>query len=145
MVVGCERLRKDARACVWGFFPKKRISKLCLKTPAPALCQANLANGAERPGKAERESGKQMNSNQSGLDGGNGIAAAESLPAGKTVEEYITKLEVAKRLKKKLRTIDNWMRRGILPYYKIGRSVAFKWTEIEEQLAKTCRVCRFKR
>ncbi len=58
------------------------------------------------------------------------------------VEEFINKAEVARRLKKQIRTIDNWMKRGILPYYKIGRSVAFKWSEIEAALARTCRICR---
>jgi excisionase family DNA binding protein len=58
------------------------------------------------------------------------------------VELYIGKPEVAKRLNKTLRTIDNWMARGILPYYKIGRSVGFKWSEIESHLAQTCRVRR---
>jgi predicted DNA-binding transcriptional regulator AlpA len=45
-------------------------------------------------------------------------------------------------LGKQVRTVDNWMKRGILPYYKIGKSVAFKWSEIEAALARTCRVCR---
>jgi predicted DNA-binding transcriptional regulator AlpA len=58
------------------------------------------------------------------------------------VEEFINKAEVARRLKKTVRCVDNWMSRGILPYYKIGRSVAFKWSEIEAALARTCRVCR---
>ena len=57
-------------------------------------------------------------------------------------EEYISKAEVARRLRKRVRTVDNWMRLGILPYYKIGRSVAFKWSEIEQQLSRTCRVAR---
>jgi excisionase family DNA binding protein len=57
-------------------------------------------------------------------------------------EPFITKPEVARRLNKQVRTVDNWMQRGILPYYKIGRSVAFKWSEIEVALAKTCRVSR---
>lgn len=57
-------------------------------------------------------------------------------------EEFIDKVEVARRLKKKIRTVDNWMKRGILPYYKIGRSVSFKWSEVESHLGKTCRVCR---
>jgi excisionase family DNA binding protein len=55
-------------------------------------------------------------------------------------EGFINKDEVAQRLKKTLRTIDNWMRRGLLPYYKIGRSVCFKWSEVESHLAQTCRV-----
>ena len=58
------------------------------------------------------------------------------------VEGFIDKVEVAKRLQKKLRTIDNWMQRGLLPYYKIGRAVAFKWAEVEAHLGQTCRVCR---
>jgi excisionase family DNA binding protein len=57
-----------------------------------------------------------------------------------TVEPFINKGEVARRLQKKLRTVDNWMRQGILPYYKIGRSVSFKWSEIEAALMKHCRV-----
>ena len=73
-----------------------------------------------------------MNADQNGMAGG-------SAPV---IEEYIGKIEVARRLRKQVRTIDNWMHRGILPYYKIGRTVAFKWSEIEEQLARTCRVAK---
>jgi excisionase family DNA binding protein len=61
---------------------------------------------------------------------------------GQVVEGFINKPEVARRLGKKLRTVDNWMQRGILPYYKIGRSVSFKWSEIEAALARTCRISR---
>lgn len=60
--------------------------------------------------------------------------------ATKTVEEFIDKNEVARRLGKTLRTVDNWMERRLLPYYKIGRSVSFKWSEIEAHLAATCRM-----
>jgi predicted DNA-binding transcriptional regulator AlpA len=66
------------------------------------------------------------------------VAGTNSVP----VEEFINKAEVARRLKKTVRCIDNWMSRGFLPYYKIGRSVSFKWSEIEAALARTCRVCR---
>lgn len=57
-------------------------------------------------------------------------------------EGFIGKAEIAQRLNKTLRTVDNWMQRGILPYYKIGRSVEFKWSEVEAHLAQTCRVTR---
>ncbi len=56
-------------------------------------------------------------------------------------EPFIDTPEVARRLSKTLRTVDNYMVRGLLPYYKIGRSVSFKWSEIEARLAQTCRVC----
>ena len=57
-------------------------------------------------------------------------------------EGFINKAEVAKRLNKKLRTVDNWMKRGLLPYFKIGRSVTFKWSDVEAHLAQNCRICR---
>lgn len=62
--------------------------------------------------------------------------------AGHEPEGYITKAEVARRLQKKLRTIDNWMKRGILPYYKMGRSVSFKWSDVQTHLQSHYRVCR---
>jgi len=55
-------------------------------------------------------------------------------------EEFINKREVARHLGKTLRTVDNWMGRGILPYYKIGRSVQFRWSEVLNHLAQTTRV-----
>ena len=58
------------------------------------------------------------------------------------VEPFIKKPEVAKRLGRTVRTVDAMMRRGQLPYYKFGYSVAFRWSEITEHLAQTCRVCR---
>jgi predicted DNA-binding transcriptional regulator AlpA len=34
------------------------------------------------------------------------------------------------------RSLDNWMKRGWLPYIKLGRSVRFRWSDVVEQLAK---------
>lgn len=65
--------------------------------------------------------------------------------AGGKPEGFINKAEVARRLNKRVRTIDNWMRRGILPYYKMGRSVAFKWSEVEAHLQEHFKVCRLRR
>lgn len=55
-------------------------------------------------------------------------------------EGYIGKTEVARRLNKTIRTVDNWMKRGLLPYYKMGRSVSFKWNDVEAHLKANCRV-----
>ena len=57
-------------------------------------------------------------------------------------DEYLSKREIAKRLNKETRTIDNWMRRGILPYYKLGRTVAFKWCDVQAHLDANFRACR---
>lgn len=56
-------------------------------------------------------------------------------------EGYITKEEVARRLKKTIRTVENWQRRGFLPFIKAGRSVLFKWSDCEAHLQKNFRVC----
>ena len=50
------------------------------------------------------------------------------------LEPFIGKPEVARRLRKDVRTIDNWMKRGLIPYYKVARSVSFRWSEIEASL-----------
>lgn len=51
---------------------------------------------------------------------------------------FISKVEVARRLGKTARTVEQWMRRGIIPYLKIGKgrraTVLFKWTDIEAHL-----------
>lgn len=61
---------------------------------------------------------------------------------GGATEGFIRKAEVAQRLGKKTRTIDNWMRQGLLPYVKAGRSVLFKWSDVEAHLQTQFRVCR---
>jgi excisionase family DNA binding protein len=51
---------------------------------------------------------------------------------------FISKAEVARRLGKTARTVEQWMRRGIIPYLKIGKgrraTVLFKWPDIEAHL-----------
>jgi len=49
-------------------------------------------------------------------------------------ENFISKAEVAKRLNRSLKTVNNWMKRGILPYYKLGHRVSFRWSEVLEHL-----------
>ena len=62
---------------------------------------------------------------------------ASLIPPG---ERYLSKMEVAARLGMTVRTVEHWMRRGIIPYVKIvkGRraTVLFKWAEIETHLRK---------
>lgn len=55
-------------------------------------------------------------------------------------ELFITKSEVGRRLGIKPRTIDAWMKEGRLVFYKIGRAVRFRWSEVQAHLAATCRV-----
>ena len=55
--------------------------------------------------------------------------------AAKCDEQFITRSELSRRLQKSLRTVNYWMKDGILPYYKVRRSVVFRWSEVEEALA----------
>ncbi len=57
-------------------------------------------------------------------------------------EVFIGKTEVARRLGKTVRTVDSWMRRGILPYYKPDRCVLFRWQDVEEHIVRNYRVRR---
>ncbi len=64
----------------------------------------------------------------------------ENLESEIPVEGFIAKPEVARRLNKTVRTVENWMTKGILPYYKLGRTVAFRWSEIEAHTKANFRV-----
>jgi len=46
----------------------------------------------------------------------------------------LTKRELAARLRKSTRTTDDWMRKGKLPYLKIGKTVLFRWQDVLEKL-----------
>jgi excisionase family DNA binding protein len=53
-------------------------------------------------------------------------------------DSFISKTEVARRLGKTARTIEHWMKRGVIPYLKLGKgrraTVLFKWADIEAHL-----------
>ncbi len=51
-------------------------------------------------------------------------------------ENLISKIEVARRLRLGTRTVENYMRTGVIPYYKLGRFVHFKWSEVEARLGR---------
>ena len=56
-------------------------------------------------------------------------------PPSRSVDEtLLDKPEIARRLNKSARTIDDWMKRGRLPYIKVGRSVLFRWGAVLEKL-----------
>ncbi len=54
----------------------------------------------------------------------------------------LTKTEVADYAQCTTRCIDNWMRRGYLPYFKIGRTVRFKVADVDAYLSNHFRVAR---
>ena len=59
-------------------------------------------------------------------------------PAG----EMLTKRELAGRLKIAARTVENWQRRGILSYIKVGKVVLFHWPDVVAYLKCNYQVSR---
>jgi len=49
-------------------------------------------------------------------------------------DSLLTKRELAPRLRIAVRTLDNWMGKGCIPYIKAGRTVRFRWSDVLEKL-----------
>ena len=56
--------------------------------------------------------------------------------------KLLTKTEVAQRCQVTERTIDAWMRNGSVVFYKIGRTVRFRWEDLQSHWDDVCRVAR---
>jgi excisionase family DNA binding protein len=48
--------------------------------------------------------------------------------------KLIQKEEVAKRLNKSTKWVENYCKAGVIPFIKIGRSVFFNWEDVAESL-----------
>ena len=53
---------------------------------------------------------------------------------------YLNKSQVAKHLGVTVRTVNSFMKRGLLVYYKIGRTVRFKLEDVEKHFKASCRI-----
>jgi hypothetical protein len=51
-------------------------------------------------------------------------------------DALISKLELATRLRKSVRTIERWQNLGLLPFMKCGRTVYYSWPDVEAHLKK---------
>lgn len=58
----------------------------------------------------------------------------ENIMGGEKGEHLITKRELACRLKRTVRTITNWQRRGIIPYVRWRHAVYFDWQAVQASL-----------
>lgn len=63
------------------------------------------------------------------------IPPASGLPARK-----VTRQHLAAHLSLSLRTVDELTRKGVLPFFKIGRSVRYDLAEVETAMRERCRV-----
>lgn len=65
------------------------------------------------------------------------VGAVESKVLAQVADDadcLLTKKELAIRLKKSVRSIENWMKLRYLPYIKIGHSVLFRWGDVIKAL-----------
>ena len=67
---------------------------------------------------------------------------ARAASPGDEPEVFINKVEVARRLNCAVRSVDSFMSRGIVPFYKVSKRVLFKWSEVAGALERNCRVDR---
>jgi excisionase family DNA binding protein len=70
------------------------------------------------------------------------IEALQPVAAVAQADEMLTKKELAMRLKMTVRTVENWQRRGVLPFVKVGKIVLFHWPDVVAHLKSNFRVCR---
>jgi excisionase family DNA binding protein len=61
-------------------------------------------------------------------------ARVENLPAG-VPSDIITKVIVAERLTVTPRTVEEWVRKGIIPAIKLtGKAIRYHWPSVEKAL-----------
>jgi excisionase family DNA binding protein len=75
-----------------------------------------------------------MSMNNQVVGGGPVIRVSAVTDGGQ--EDFITKEEVARRLKKTTRTIENWQKKGHIPFVKVQQSVLFRWSSVVAELER---------
>jgi excisionase family DNA binding protein len=64
------------------------------------------------------------------------------IPTTEPTEKLLTKDEAAEFLGLTVRTIENHMKAGLIPYYKLSRTVRFNRADVLAHLNDNCRVIR---
>lgn len=57
-------------------------------------------------------------------------------------EEFLNKRQLAERLKITVRTVENWMAAGVVPFVKVRKVVLFQWHDVVDHLRRNFRICR---
>ena len=57
-------------------------------------------------------------------------------PVGEPTDFWSEKPHIAQQYRVSLRTVDNWMRTGVIPYVKIGGVVRFDMAKVAAALAR---------
>ena len=70
---------------------------------------------------------------------------APATAVGPKLDGFIDKAQLAAHLQVTVRTVENWMRRGALPFIAVGKVRLFHWPDVVEHLRTHHRVCRSER
>jgi len=54
----------------------------------------------------------------------------------RAIDGLLTKRGLAPKLQISTRTLDEWMRKGRIPFLKVGKSVRFRLTDVLEKLGQ---------
>src|SRR5262249_40116113 len=70
--------------------------------------------------------------------------ADETANGGKSLlapaEGWVGKKHVAQHFNVSVRTVDNWMNKGLIPYIRIGRSLRLKLSDVDEAMNRRVRI-----
>lgn len=61
---------------------------------------------------------------------------------GPAADGFLNKKDLAQHLRVTVRTIENWQRRGVVPFCKMGKVVLFHWPDVRDHLKANFRICR---
>lgn len=75
----------------------------------------------------------------------NAANPAEGGATDPTLDGFLDKAQLAAHLNVTVRTVENWMARGALPFIAIGKTRLFHWPDVVEHLRTHHRVCRSRR
>jgi excisionase family DNA binding protein len=62
------------------------------------------------------------------------IEETQGVPSAR--DGFVTKQQIAEHFGRTGRTIEIWMRNGILPFFKVGRSVFFRMDDVERHFER---------
>jgi len=76
----------------------------------------------------------------SGAGAGADLASRHLIEPPTAIEQWVTKRDVAEHFKISVRTVENWMKKGLLPYIRLGKGVRFKLSEADETINRSIKV-----
>jgi excisionase family DNA binding protein len=71
---------------------------------------------------------------QKALSAPNRLKPTKLEPKVERPNPYLRKTQMAELLQVSVRTLDNWMARRLIPYIRIGRTIRFRRTDLENNI-----------